>query len=210
MSEASNPFEHSELSPEDLEVVRAFHATDRFAVFQGDSEDATFQGDREGAISQGDREGRPYPTRADAASEPEDEMLTIFVSEVGEDIAALRRALEQAEIDDRIDSPGFLTLQRVAHKIRGTAAAIGCEAISVIAHHIEMLIQHMKKGEILLLSGLFALGNAMGALEMTLHSVVAHGQEDMQPLLNLEEYYAALDIHTPARSSGDIGEDAIN
>ena len=41
MSEASNPFEHSELSPEDLEVVRAFHATDRFAVFQGD------QGDRE-------------------------------------------------------------------------------------------------------------------------------------------------------------------
>ena len=210
MSEASNPFEHSELSPEDLEVVRAFHATDRFAVFQGDSEDATFQGDREGAISQGDREGRPYPTRLDAASEPEDEMLTIFVSEVGEDIAALRRALEQAEIDDRIDSPGFLTLQRVAHKIRGTAAAIGCEAISVIAHHIEMLIQHMKKGEILLLSGLFALGNAMGALEMTLHSVVAHGQEDMQPLLNLEEYYAALDIHTPARSSGDIGEDAIN
>src|SRR6266699_4879667 len=198
MSEASNPFEHSELSPEDLEVVRAFHATDRFAVFQGD------QGD------QGDREGRPYPTRLDAASEPEDEMLTIFVSEVGEDIAALRRALEQAEIDDRIDSPGFLTLQRVAHKIRGTAAAIGCEAISVIAHHIEMLIQHMKKGEILLLSGLFALGNAMGALEMTLHSVVAHGQEDMQPLLNLEEYYAALDIHTPARSSGDIGEDAIN
>jgi len=195
MSEASNPFEHSELSPEDLEVVRAFHATDRFAVFQGD---------------QGDREGRPYPTRLDAASEPEDEMLTIFVSEVGEDIAALRRALEQAEIDDRIDSPGFLTLQRVAHKIRGTAAAIGCEAISVIAHHIEMLIQHMKKGEILLLSGLFALGNAMGALEMTLHSVVAHGQEDMQPLLNLEEYYAALDIHTPARSSGDIGEDAIN
>jgi len=205
MSEASNPFEHSELSPEDLEVVRAFHATDSFAVFQGDHEGE--QGDRG---DQGDREGRPYNIRADATVEIEDEMLVIFVSEVGEDIAALRHALEQAEIDDRIDSPGFLTLQRVAHKIRGTAAAIGCEAMSVIAHHIEMLIQQMKKGEILLLSGLFALGNAVDGLEMTLHSVAARGEEDMQPLLNLEEYYAALDIHTPARSSGDIGEDAIN
>ena len=220
MSETLHPFDSSEaLSPEDMEVLRAFHATDTFAVFQGDHEGADGEGaivqgerkdaDPEGVVFQDDPKGREvrlYPTRLDAAFEPEDEMLVIFVSEVDEDIAALRRALEQAEVDERIDAPGLITLQRVAHKIRGTAAAIGCDAMSAIAHYIEMLVQHTKKGEIILLSGLFALGNAVGALEITLHSVVEQGQEDMQPLLNLEEYYAALDIHTQM-SAGEDGSE---
>ncbi|HLX58524.1 MAG TPA: response regulator [Ktedonobacteraceae bacterium] len=180
MPEESLPFDHNKLSSEDLEVLRTFLATDDFETLPPDTDQPTAP--------------LTHPS-SDPALALEDEMLTIFISEVEEDLVVLRGSLEQAERDELLDSPGFLTLQRVAHKIGGTAAAIGCDAISTIAHHIELVIQHITTGKISLLTGLYGLGHAEGALEMTLQSVVQHREEDMLPLLALEHDFETLDIH---------------
>ncbi|GAC1567595.1 MAG: hypothetical protein NVS3B14_14130 [Ktedonobacteraceae bacterium] len=163
MPEESLPSEHSKLSPEDLEVLHTFLATDEFETSPPDN-------DAPGAAQP---VSSPHPLL-----DFEDEMHSIFTSEVHEDLVVLRGGLEQAERDERANSAGFHTLRQVAHKISGTAAAIGCDAMSAIAHHIEIVIQQITAGEITVLSGLYELGHAVGALEMTLESVAKQGQEE--------------------------------
>lgn len=177
MFDPTDPFNHNDLSPEDLEVLRTFQETNDFMVTPGEEDDA------------------PRETSSiDPELQEEEEMLLIFASEAAEDISSLRQGLAQIERDERGDSPGFFVMQRVAHKIRGTAAAIGCFAMSSLAHHIETIISKMKSGAIPLYTGLFALGHAVGALETTLDSVVAEKQESMAPLLRLEGDCEALQI----------------
>src|SRR5260370_33600072 len=103
--------------------------------------------------------GQPYAVQS-SAIESEDEMLVIFTTEVGEDIAAMRLVLQRLEKDDKVDSASFKALKRSAHKIAGTAAAIGCDSIYTIARHIEIVIRIVTEGDVGYLTGLNTLDHA--------------------------------------------------
>lgn len=179
MAEEPLAFDHTKLSPRDQEVVRQFLATDEFETRPPDSDEPA---------------APPAPQPVDPTIALEDEMISVFATEVEEDLAVLRGGLEQAERDEDVKSPGFLTLQQIAHKIRGSAAMIGCDAMSTIAHRIELVVYQIISGETSMHTGLYGLGHAVGALEITLASVVTQKQEDLQPLLGLEQDFATLGI----------------
>ncbi len=169
------PFDHSKLSPEDLEVLRAFHEMEDFAP----KDTSTTQ--------------LPEAVKPEIGDEEED-MLLIFAGEADEDIGTMREALRQMEQDDSIDSPGLFTLQRRAHKLRGAALAIGCDSMATIAHHIEAIAKRVKVGHIPYMTGLMALVQGVHALELTLESVVEKEQESIAPLLDLEKDLEALGV----------------
>ena len=178
-------FDHSKLSARDQEVLRTFLATDDFETRPLDSHEPA---------------APLTPLPVDPTLDLEDEMLAVFAAEVDEDLAVLRAGLEQAERDEDVRSPGFLILQQIAHKIRGSAAMIGCDAMSTIAHRIELVVHQIIAGEISVHTGLYGLGHAVGAMEITLASVVTQKQEDLQPLLDLEQDFITLGISLDERS----------
>lgn len=201
MDDTNSPFHQDELSAEDLEVLRAFHAL---------KESTTDTPLHQQGMLAGSPADQPYADQS-SAIESEDEMLVIFTTEAGEDIAAMRLALQQVEQDDQVDSPGLKSLKRSAHKMAGTAAAIGCDSMSTIAHYMELVIKLVGEGSIGYLTGLIALVHAVRALESTLQSIASYGYESKQPLLQLENEYRALSIdleaaHTSASHevAGDI------
>src|SRR5260370_8014597 len=119
----------------------------------------------------------------------DDEMLVLFTTEVGEDIATMRLALQQLEQDERLDSPAFLALKRTAHKVAGTAAAIGWDSMSKIAPHMETVIRLLEGGAIVYLTGLIALGHAVGALESTLQTIVSPAHAHLHSFLAPPDAY---------------------
>src|SRR5215470_4489213 len=183
MDDPKSPFHQDELSPEDLEVLRAFHALEEPA---SDMLQEAVQSDTPSNHLQGAMPG------LDISSD--DEMLVLFTTEAGEDIATMRLALQQLEQDERLDSPAFLALKRTAHKVAGTAAALGCDSMSNIARHMETVIKLLEGRAIVYMTGSISLVHAVGALESTLQSVVSRGYESINPLLELEEEYRALNI----------------
>ncbi len=191
MDDINSPFHQDELSPEDLEVLRTFHAIEEPAADM-----------LQEALWPGIPPNHPQEATAGLDISSDDEMLVLFTTEVGEDIATMRLALQQLEQDERLDSPAFLALKRTAHKVAGTAAAIGCDSMSNIARHMETVIRLLEGGTIVYLTGLIALGHAVGALESTLQSIVSYGYESINSLLELEEEYGVLniEIHTGSTS----------
>ena len=144
-----------ELSKDDLEVLRAFHALE-FSTTDDSFSNETAPG--ASLVHQSD-------TGQSAAFLSEDDMLALFATEVDEEIAAMRLAIKQLELDNRLVSRGLKTLKRCAHKVAGTAAAIGCASMSTIARHIETIIKLMEDEGLAFQTGLIALFNAMQALE---------------------------------------------
>ena len=179
MAEEPLAFDYSKLSARDQEILRTFQATSEFE---------TRPPDDDGPVTP------VAPQPVDPTLELEDEMISVFATEVEGDLAVLRGGLEQAERDEDVHSPGFLTLQHIAHKIRGSASMIGCEGMSTIAHRIELVVRQILAGKTDAHTGLYGLAQAVGALEMTLASVVVDKQEDLQPLLGLEQDFVTLGI----------------
>ena len=179
MTEEPLAFDYSKLSPRDQEILRTFQATNDFETRPPDDDVPLVS---------------PVQPPVDPTLDLEDEMISVFATEVEEDLAVLRSGLAQAERDEDVNSPGFLTLQHIAHKIRGSAAMIGCEGMSTIAHRIELVVRQIIAGKTDTHTGLYGLAHAVGALEMTLASVVTEKQEDLQPLLGLEQDFVTLGI----------------
>src|SRR5260370_35631456 len=152
-------------------------------------------------MPEGSLAGQPYAVQS-SAIESEDEMLVIFTTEVGEDIAAMRLVLQRLEQEDQVDSRSVKGLKRSANKIAGTAAAIGCDSMSTIARYIELVIRLVEDGSVVYLTGLIALVHAVLALESTLQSIASYGYESKQPLLKLENEYRdlRLNFHAPHTS----------
>lgn len=179
----SSPSE--ELSAEDLAIIQAFDALDDLATTGNlDEQQASLLSNSftldNGALS---------------IENPED-MLMLFASEADEDLGTMRRALNQLEQDNHTSSPGLVTLGRSAHKLKGTAGAMGCEAMSTIALKVEEEIQLIKAGKIAFLTGLMALVHAINALEVTLQSVLNDGQESALPLQELTQDLAMLNAES--------------
>ena len=186
-----------ELSAEDLAIIQAFDALDDLDV----------------AGSHDDFHNNSVPLAFENGGldieNPED-MLILFASEADEDIGTMRRALQQVEQDNQPASPGLISLGRAAHKLKGTAGAMGCESMSVIALEIEEEIQLLREGKITFFAGLMALVHATHALELTLQSVVNDGQESTQPLRDLRQELATLNLEAsqvpPTEVSPEVPE----
>lgn len=177
-------FNQDNLSAEDLAILQAF--------------DEMNLEHWEGASAQNDPSARPSTgsTAEELNAEffgPE-EMLALFVAEAEEDITTIRRTVQQLEPDDSLDTARLQTIQRAAHKLKGTTGAVGCMTMSTIALHIEELVKLLNKGSLVPLIGLNALVQTTHAFEMTLNSFVTHGEESSSPLAELEAEYKALNI----------------
>ncbi|HEU5382027.1 MAG TPA: response regulator [Ktedonobacteraceae bacterium] len=198
MSERPFSFPADELSAEDLAVIQAFDAIDDLVLSNGMDEQHGLQHNSTGLLlAEGGLD----------MENPED-MLILFASEVDEDIATMRRALQQVEQDNDGNSPGLISLGRTAHKLKGTSGAMGCEAMSAIALRIEEEIQLIKAEKIEFLTGLMALVHAINALEMTLQSVVNDGQESVLPLQELSQDLEKLDIHIEQHTTSSDEKDS--
>jgi chemosensory pili system protein ChpA (sensor histidine kinase/response regulator) len=197
MDELAYPFDanSNELSADDLAVLEAFHAMDDLEVGKAESETP---------IPESPLATRPLPdlsSSGDAATSLDD-MLVIFAMEAEEAIVTMRRALEQLEQDDRLDSPAFSTLQRTAHKLKGTAGSIGYEALANFARYIETLCSSVKSGMVIYMTGLIALTHTLRALELTLQGILTDGEESSTLLAELEEDFKGLNIDIRAFHTG--------
>ena len=197
MNETPSSPDHDELSADDLAVLRAFDMAEELASKNPAST-------QEGASV--DRTTRPLAHSTDSLpltsdiSVVSDDMLVLFVTEADGEIVAMRQALRELEQNTPVDladlanSASLVTLQRSAHKLKGTAGSIGYEHISTIARYIEILVGQLKSGIISHSTGLIALTRAVQALEATLYSVASEGREDSTPHTELEAIYNELNV----------------
>jgi chemosensory pili system protein ChpA (sensor histidine kinase/response regulator) len=187
-----------ELSEDDLGVLHAFHdfefsaVNDPFPLETTSGNALTYQTD----------------SNQSAAFLSEDEMLALFATEANEDITSMRMTVQQLERDNRLDSQSLKALKRYAHKVAGTAGAIGCASISTIARHVETIIKFVEDGSVPFQTTLIALSHSIQALEATLHSIVSNGFESKNPLLELEEEFQKLniDVHVVHDSKPSLSE----
>src|ERR1051326_9471194 len=173
MNEPMPSFNENELSAEDLAVLRAFEAMDAWDNHTASSVSAV-----EVATT------RILPP---VAEDDPDSMLLLFIAEVEEDIATMRRALYQLEHDDHINHSGFTILQRLGHKIRGTAGAVEFHLVASIAHLIELIVRQTTQGLLFPTIGVDLARQAVVALEETLEDIVSNGNETEVPLRRLEK-----------------------
>jgi len=187
MNETPQPIDHNELSEDDLAVLRAFDAAEELVVKSATS------GVVLPKLSPADPSSASQSPQPSPGSVP-DGMLVLFITEADEDIAIMRETLRQLEEDDPAGSTSFVTLQRIAHKLKGTASSIGYERIATIAQYVEKLVDVVKRGAINNLTGLITLVQAVQALETTLYSIAADGNENDAPLAELEAVFDTLKV----------------
>lgn len=189
----------AQLTPEDLAIIEAFRQMEDFEPAAGaagpESTSAAAAEPNDSLADRGTATAVGREERATGASSSDgglDDMLALFVAEADEDIAAMRQALAQLEQEDQLDEGHLEALRRYAHKLKGTAGAVGCPSMSTIAYYIEMLVGSLRDGSVPMMIGLMALVQAVRALEATLQSLVETGQESSAPLTELEADYEAL------------------
>lgn len=207
MNEPSPSFDPNELSEDDLAVLRAFDAPDSLEVPEGQGQTTT-PTDTSEALNMPVQEHFPADHvlgRVDTRFAPSDllqDMFALFATEADEDIATMWQALHQLEYDDdRKLSSSLITLKNAAHKLKGTAGTVGCDAMSRIARHVELGVKLVQDGAIPSMTGLVALVHAVRALEVTLYSTIIEGRESDTALSELEADWSALNIPEPHRGS---------
>ncbi len=193
-------FDQNSLSPDELAILQAFDAMDLGNMEVGEGGEEREEGEQPKDASQPSR----TPSSTQHALAPmllEDEMLALFVGEVEEDMTAIREILRHIEPEEDIDPVPLQSLQRFAHKVKGTSGAIGCTIISTIAYYMEELTGQIARGMLVPFVGLHALLQTVYALEMTLNSVITYGEESDHPLAELEAEYHALNIAIQQRNT---------
>lgn len=182
MDEAFPPSDQNELSPEDQAVLDAF-----LAMEDGEEQEPALETEKTHTAS-----SNHEPASQSAALFAEEDMLALFATEAEEDIALMRQALIQLEQDEQADSPALAFLHHTAHKLKGTAGAIGFDSMSAVARHIQMVIELIRSRDVAYKAGLIALAHAVQALETILESIISEGQENKSLLIELEAEYQAL------------------
>ncbi|MBE3559936.1 MAG: response regulator [Ktedonobacteraceae bacterium] len=171
MDEISSSFDESALSEEDLAVLRAFEAKQEWPG--GPSSTTT-----------------PLTTQqTELQGGPDEELHALFLTEVTEDITAMRHALSHLEQEDHIDPADFAELQRLGHKVRGTAGAVASDNIAAVAHFVEVLAEQTAEGMIFPVLGVHALSQIVRVLETALQNLATHGHEGELPLAELREVF---------------------
>jgi chemosensory pili system protein ChpA (sensor histidine kinase/response regulator) len=182
MSETLPPFDETGLSQEDQEALHAF-------LVKEDWESKLTSEAQDDLI-------------AHEQDEPSlDEMLALFCEEVDDDIAMMRQALQQAERDDQLQPALLTTLTRPAHKIRGTAGAMGYHTMAELAHMIEIVIEQVTRGTLFPLIAFNVVERMVTILEEMLNTLVETGQEDDTPYRAFLEELKHLGLDLAAQPS---------
>ncbi len=190
MDETPAPFHEEDLSEEDLAVLRDFDAMEFIA-------DAQLEENQQNAAKNVSQSGLAQADTTEAFSQ--EDMLLLFVSEIEEDISVLRNGVQKLGPTQTLDGARLDILERKAHKIKGTAGAFGCSALSAVARHTEMLIRLITQGKLDPSLALPLLTQAIATLESTLDSLVTTGEESHVPLNELE---AAFTLHSITIAGG--------
>lgn len=172
------PFDESTLSADDLAVLRAFDAIESWETYPS----AT---------------NIPSSVRESSSSyAEEDDMLPIFLEEVGEDISGMLDVLQQLIREDYTQPAHFVALKRLGHKMRGTAGAMGYPNMSEVASHIEIIAEQVVQHMLQPATGGKAISHAVDVLEFYLYKLVQDSQEpaDATLIANLRSFYTHLSI----------------
>ncbi len=166
------PFDESELSPEDLAVLKAFDSME----WAEPSSDVSSPEEMSLPVE-------PAALEYDAAFLQE--MQLLFVTEVEEDLAAMRQVWYRLDQAGQLQAEQFTPFRRGGHKIRGSAGAVNCQALATIAGYIEDNAEQVLLNQLSPDIGLRVLSPALSALEETLQTLVTTGHEDDAPLARL-------------------------
>src|SRR5438309_1278525 len=122
----------------------------------------------------------------------EDEFRQLFAQEAEQRLADLTShllALEEAGSDDDLVASIF----REAHTLKGAAAVVGLEEVSVVAHAMEDLLEQLRAGSRLATPALIdVVLTAVDGLKEMLPAVLA-GEDRMATAHALEQSLHALD-----------------
>ncbi len=176
-------FNETELSAEDLAVLDAFDTLESWPT-------ASSPADISPSL--------PIHTSQSSSSPAElDDMLTIFLPEVEDDISNMLQALKQLEQEGYRVPTHFRALQRLGHKLRGTSGAVGYPKMSEIASHIELIAEQVVHNMLQPAMGGKAIAYTITVLEFYLYSLVQDGYEptDEIQITNLQNFYARSSIN---------------
>jgi chemotaxis protein histidine kinase CheA len=179
---AFDEFDGSELSEDDIAVIRAFEAMEVWSP--GPSPCQTI-----------DQSAMPEVPRACSPRE-DGEMFLIFATEAEEEISSIRRILDQLAQDEPGKLALFVTLKRAGHKLHGTAGAAGFALISTVADQIELIAEGVSCGTISAHVGIEAISAATTVLEACLQVITSVSEELQVHLLltSLAAIYQSLHI----------------
>ncbi len=171
----------SKLLDADLAVLQAFEAMENWPPAP-----------REAVSSQSASCGFVVPSTSFTPSDDED-MLKIFIAEAEDDIANMLQIVKHLKPDDHTN---LERLQRLGHKLRGTAGAIDFPVMSTIASNVEVIAKQITKQKLNPAVGLDALFQAVTALERYLREITSRGKESEGDALlaALHTVYRNLDI----------------
>ena len=108
----------------------------------------------------------------------DDEMFMISsILEAEEDIVSMQQILKYLDQEDHINPARFVRLQRLGHKLRGTAGAVDFPIMSTTASHVEVIAEQVTEGKVYPLVGIYALSQTISALERHLREITSQGKE---------------------------------
>src|SRR5438093_838670 len=116
MNEAFPPFDESQLSEEDLAILRTFEAMEDWEIAPPASAGSPVW-------------VAPAPGNEADSEQFIDEIFTLFLTEINDDIATIQQILSQLEQEGRVDPAHLIPVGRVGHKMRGAASAMECHAL---------------------------------------------------------------------------------
>lgn len=168
------PFDESTLSADDLAALHAFDAIESWETSASTS-----------SVRESDT---PYTES--------DDMLSIFLEEMEEDISSMVEALQKGEQENQTRPSHFAALRRLGHKMRGTAGAMGYLNMSEVASSIEIVAEQVIHSMLQPAIGSKAISSAIDVLESCLYRLVQDGQEpvDTMILADLQSFYTQLSI----------------
>jgi chemotaxis protein histidine kinase CheA len=178
---ALDEIDKSELSEDDLAVLQAFEAMENWPAIPDSSQSS------DPALVV------PLPHFSPVN---DDGMFMLFISDAEEDIASMQQTLKYLDQEDHINPARFVRLQRLGHKLRGTAGAVDFPIMSTIASHVEVIAEQVTEGKVYPLVGIYALSQTISALERHLREIISQGKEPEGDILlaTLDVTYRNLNI----------------
>src|SRR6266550_4339665 len=181
---ALDEIDKSELSEDDLAVLQAFEAMENWPAIPVKTDSSQYS------------DPALVVPLAHFTPVNDDGMFMIFISEAEEDIASMQQILKYLDQEDHINPARFVRLQRLGHKLRGTAGAVDFPIMSTIASHVEVIAEQVTEGKVYPLVGIYALSQTISALERHLHEIISQGKEPEGDVLlaTLDVTYRNLNI----------------
>ncbi len=174
MDDMQSSHDDQELSPEDLEILRAFEEKSDWSV----------------------EEAKHVPTQgattAPLVDEVSQDWLHTFIPEVIEDIARMRRAIAWLERETQVQPAQFSAFKHASHKVRGAAGLVECHNMATIAQYVEEASEQVINGTIAPEPALQAFTYAVALLEMIAQNLQDTGMEGQVLLDELAELFQQL------------------